>query len=235
MDLKDYFIDVTALPETTAGTVQLLFVGSTYGYILYYASNLISDGAELLLLIPAAAGLVGSVVLPVLGAVPDGCMVLFSGLGPDAQSQLDVGIGTLAGSTIMLLTLPWFLSIVGGRVNIDPFSLLPDYRSPKLTPQDNWDLFSTGVSVSPSVHMEAYVMMLTALTYLLLQLPGLAYLHNTVAEQAEGERMFAYVGAVCCLVFFCGYLYLQYLHCAHPDGRQEQARDEVVRTAIAQK
>jgi hypothetical protein len=39
-----------------------------------------------------------------MGAVPDGAMVLFSGLGPveEAQIQLNVGIGTLAGSTIML-------------------------------------------------------------------------------------------------------------------------------------
>ena len=28
-----------------------------------------------------------------LGAVPDGAIVLFSGMGPDAQSQLSVGIG----------------------------------------------------------------------------------------------------------------------------------------------
>lgn len=33
---------------------------------------MIGDGAELLLLVPSLAGLVGSCVLPVLGAVPDG-------------------------------------------------------------------------------------------------------------------------------------------------------------------
>ena len=32
--------------------------------------------------------------------------MFFSGLGPDAQSQLSVGVGALAGSTIMLLTVP---------------------------------------------------------------------------------------------------------------------------------
>ena len=80
-----YFVEVKDLPQTTEGLVQLLFLGGTYGYILCFASNLISDGSELLLLIPSMAGLIGSVVLPVLGAVPDGCMVLFSGLGPEAQ------------------------------------------------------------------------------------------------------------------------------------------------------
>jgi hypothetical protein len=69
--------------------------------VLFVASNMISDGSELLLLLPSIAGIVGSCVLPVLGAVPDGMIVLFSGMGPDAQKQLDVGVGALAGSTIM--------------------------------------------------------------------------------------------------------------------------------------
>ena len=34
-------------------------------------------------------------------------------------SQLSVGIGALAGSTIMLLTIPWSLSIYFGRVKLD--------------------------------------------------------------------------------------------------------------------
>ena len=57
----------------------------------------------MLLLIPRFAPIVGSVVLPVLGAVPDGAIVLFSGLGDiaTAQKQLSVGVGALAGSTIM--------------------------------------------------------------------------------------------------------------------------------------
>merc|ERR1719163_640115 len=99
-----------------------------YAYVLFQASNLISDGSELLLLVPAVAGLVGSVVLPVLGAVPDGMMVLFSGLGPDAQEQVAVGVGALAGSTIMLLTLPWFIAVYAGRVPLDK-SGAPDYKA----------------------------------------------------------------------------------------------------------
>ena len=80
---------------------------------------MISEGSDLLLLVPSMAGLVGGVVLPLLGAVPDGAMILFSGLGSveEAQETLSVGVGALAGSTIMLLTVPFFLSIMGGRVN----------------------------------------------------------------------------------------------------------------------
>lgn len=118
MGFSDIFIDVSSLPVDGYGFFQVLCVGAVYGYLLMFASNLISDGSELLLLVPSLAGIVGSIVLPVLGAVPDGCIVLFSGIGEDAQENLSVGIGSLAGSTIMLLTVPWFLSIVGGRVNV---------------------------------------------------------------------------------------------------------------------
>lgn len=88
MGFSDFFISVESLPENGYGLVQLLFLGAVYGYCLTYASNLISDGSELLLLVPAWAGLIGSVVLPVLGAVPDGCIVFFSGMGPNAQGKL---------------------------------------------------------------------------------------------------------------------------------------------------
>ena len=49
---------------------------------------MISRGSELLLLVPSMTGIVGSLVLPILGAVPDGALILFSGLGPDAQNQV---------------------------------------------------------------------------------------------------------------------------------------------------
>jgi hypothetical protein len=67
MSLDDLFVDPTELPENVYGFIQLLFLLIAYGYILFVASNFISDGSELLLLVPSVAGLVGSCVLPVLG------------------------------------------------------------------------------------------------------------------------------------------------------------------------
>merc|ERR1719281_143899 len=130
---------------------QIAFHTVMYSLALFEASNLISDGSELLLLVPAVAGVVGSVVLPVLGAVPDGMMVLFSGLGEDAQKEVAVGVGALAGSTIMLLTIPWFLAVLGGRVNTDEKGQCV-YKKPaeaddsweKLSPPGNMSLNGTG-------------------------------------------------------------------------------------------
>ena len=52
--------------------------------------------------------------------MPDGAIVLVSGLGADAQCKVSVGVGTLAGSTIMLLTIPWALSVFLGYRDRDP-------------------------------------------------------------------------------------------------------------------
>lgn len=90
MALDDLFINVSTLPQDGYGFFQLIFLFVVYGYILMNASNLISDGSEFLLLVPSYAGIVGSIVLPILGAVPDGMLILFSGIGSDAQNQLAV-------------------------------------------------------------------------------------------------------------------------------------------------
>ena len=95
--MSQYFIDPDTLPEGHNGDVQVMFLGLVYGFILFTASGWIAEGSELLLLIPSIAGFVGTVVLPFLGAVPDGAIVLFSGIGPDAQEELSVGVGALAG------------------------------------------------------------------------------------------------------------------------------------------
>lgn len=88
MQIFEFFIDVNCLPHTFPGFVQLLSLGGAYSACLMYAAHLIYDGSELLLLIPSLSGLIGSVILPILGAVPDACVVLYSGLRPNAQGLL---------------------------------------------------------------------------------------------------------------------------------------------------
>lgn len=86
--ISSCFIDPNTLEGNTFEQLcQVVFLIAVYGFILLKASQMISGGAELLLLTPYA-GLIGSVVLPVLGAVPDGAIVLFSGMGPDAKEQI---------------------------------------------------------------------------------------------------------------------------------------------------
>lgn len=215
------FIDPKDLPQDGSGLIQVLFLGAVYGFVLFNASNLISDGSELLLLVPAMAGIVGSVVLPVLGAVPDGAIVLFSGMGPDAQEQMSVGVGALAGSTIMLLTIPWALSVYAGRVNLDAQGR-GNYVRPKgagqgwskLTPSGNANLFHTGVVLFDEIPTNAKTMIITSLIYLILQIP--AFQHTGTASRdsqidhdkvAAAQKPFAFVAFLVCMLAFLVYLY----------------------------
>ena len=52
------------------GTMGLHWFFLSYGYILFFASNLISEGSEYLLLVPELAGLVNGILSPPVGCHP---------------------------------------------------------------------------------------------------------------------------------------------------------------------
>ena len=148
-------------------------------------------------------------MLPLLGAVPDGAIMLFSGLGDveEAQETLSVGVGALAGSTIMLLTVPWALSVYYGRVDYDEKEMTPNYkRYPKLTRDENWsDLEITGVVLTPEVNHGAKMMMMTTLPYFLIQVPAF-FLSGDRQTVSSGEKNWAMGGFLLCIVFFIYYM-----------------------------
>ena len=171
------------LSQGAYGFIQLLGLMSGYGYMLMNAATLIGEGAELLLLVPSMATLVGTLVLPVLGAVPDGAIVFFSGLGPTAQEDLAVGMGALAGSTIMLLTIPWFLSIYAGRVDIvgGQCRYKPPAGEKKLTPGRGAS--RSGISADVAVTTSCTLMLITCVPYFIIQVrTGLGCLRTILSH-----------------------------------------------------
>ena len=95
-----------------------LFLLLIYGAILTWGAKQINLGSDKLLEV-FPPGLIGGVLLPVLGALPDATVIFFSVLnasGAEAQDQLNVGMGTLADSNIILLTMPWAIALLVGRV-----------------------------------------------------------------------------------------------------------------------
>lgn len=109
-----------SLPCTTAvlGNVFLVLV---YGYLMLMAAKFMSCGSEILLQI-VGPGLVGGLFLPVLSSIPDAAIILASGLSGSketAQTQVSVGIGLLAGSTVLLLTLLWGSCLIVGKCDLE--------------------------------------------------------------------------------------------------------------------
>lgn len=244
-----------ALPEAlgcgegggAGGLVQVLTLLFVYGAVLYTASGLIAEGSELLLLVPSLRGIVGSIVLPVLGAIPDGCIVFFSGLGDNAQEEIAVGVGALAGSTSMLLTVPWFLSILAGRVNIRPdgsanYSRLHARgRWAKLMPEGNASGSGTGVEPHGMVAISGRIMAITASTYVVIQLVAFSTgnyfaadaTKASTAAAAATEKMPALLCFFVCMVFFIAYLYYQ-LTSTNPEEKafRESRADVAVQKAV---
>lgn len=224
------------IEPSEVGLTGLLWLFLSYGYVLYMASDMISEGSELLLLVPSMAGLVGGVVLPLLGAVPDGAIILFSGLGDinKAQETLSVGVGALAGSTIMLLTIPFALSVYGGRVDlIGPMYDKPNYLGkPKLhTPKAHWiyEFTRTGVGIQDAVQHGGTLMVATLIPYFLIQVPAF-FLHGPQQEIAEGEHWWSLLGLIICLSGLTFYMKLQLR--ISKDGEDRDKRMAVVKKVL---
>ena len=62
------------------------------------------DGAEMMLDLGLPASLIGGIVLPLLGAVPDSAMIIASGVGKSrdqANKEIAVGMGYVMWSTVV--------------------------------------------------------------------------------------------------------------------------------------
>ena len=186
------------------GLAPSLFLNIVYGVGLLQAAQLISDGSELLLEI-LSPGLVGGLLLPVLGAVPDAAVIVASGLGASkeaAQEQVSVGMGTLAGSTVMLLTIAWGGSLWVGRCDLDAFT---GKAIPKTLSHGPYaSLSMTGVTTDEDTRLNAKVMMVSCLLFLIVQVPALF-------GDADDPRL-DLVGGVAALLFLAGYCAFQVLY-----------------------
>jgi len=197
-------------------TIGLLFMTFVYGYILLTAAQQIGEGCELLLTI-FGPGIVGGLVIPILGAIPDGMIILFSGLsgGTKAEmlSKLQIGLGTLAGSTVCLITLPWAGVVFLGWRDLDPVSgkaMSKEVDGVKVPKADNGlTLWYSGVTVSQCTAQSVWAMMATSVCYLIIQIPAAIWLSYPVAKQAEYEHIPALIGLIVSLLALVGYCIYQ--------------------------
>jgi len=181
---------------------SLIFMMGVYGFILMKASEIISDGSEMLLLL-YGPGIIGGLVIPMLGAVPDCAIILISGMGSgtkaEIQHELSVGVGTLVGSTVMLLTIPWAIGVFLGRKEYDEVTKKASGTRSK---NIGYSLTKTCVTVLPQINQISKVMMLSSLSYLIIQIPAFFY-KNTSDGGISEEAPYAIVGV---FVTFSGFV-----------------------------
>jgi Ca2+/Na+ antiporter len=217
-------------PEaSTMDFPSLLFMMVVYGYILMKGSQLIGDGSEMLLLM-YGPGIIGGLLIPILGAIPDCAVILVSGLGggkkEEIQHELSVGVGTLVGSTVMLLTLPWAIGVYLGRRDLDAKTgqvVQPSHGGAKVT---HFSFKTNGVSILEEIPGTAKIMILSSLIYLIIQIPAFIY-KNTSDAGAKEEAPFALAGLI---IAFCGFsLYCYFQYASAQRGEITKLQQEALR------
>uniref|UniRef100_A0A6B2L1M2 Sodium/calcium exchanger membrane region domain-containing protein n=1 Tax=Arcella intermedia TaxID=1963864 RepID=A0A6B2L1M2_9EUKA len=195
-----------SLYPSTNSLGSMLIMILFYGAILGFGAKIIADGSELLLeIFPNWSTLIGGLLLPVLGALPDSTMIVFSGAFgsvEEAQTQVSVGVGTLAGSTIMLLTIPWSASLIAARTDI----INNKAKDRKLTKSLWGGLFTTGASVDKDTMKNAKIALFTSLSFLIVQIVAFVYLGDPTGNTAKRiEGYVSLAGFVLCMVLFVAY------------------------------
>lgn len=185
------------MPCTTT-TVGNLFLILVYGYLMFLAATYLSSGSELLLEL-LGPGLVGGLLLPILGALPDAMLILVSGLSGStetAQSQVSVGMGLLAGSTVMLLTIIWGTCVIVGKCDLQD-SVAKDSQDTK-----GFSLTGSGVSTDIWTSYAAIIMVISVIPFIIVQLPQV--LHSTSAR-----RLAVLIGLIVSLILLITYCLYQ--------------------------
>ncbi|GJN06417.1 hypothetical protein PR202_ga24146 [Eleusine coracana subsp. coracana] len=162
------------LPCTTT-VFGNLFLVLAYGFLMFKAATYLSAGSELLLEI-MGPGLVGGLLLPILGALPDALLVLVSGLSGSketAQSQVLIGMGLLAGSTVFLLTLLWGTCVVVGKCDLGPNGAAVDLQNDK-----GFSLTGTGITTDVQTSYAARIMAISVIPFIIAQFPVMLKSHH---------------------------------------------------------
>ncbi|XP_062189983.1 sodium/calcium exchanger NCL1-like [Phragmites australis] len=186
------------LPCTTT-VLGNLFLVLTYGFLMYKAATYLSAGSELLLEI-MGPGLVGGLLLPILGALPDALLVLVSGLSGSretAQSQVLIGMGLLAGSTVFLLTLLWGSCVIVGKCDLGPNSVAVDSQDTK-----GFSLTGTGISTDVQTSYAARIMGLSVIPFIVAQFPKMLKTHH-------GQRLAILLALILSFLFVLSYCLYQ--------------------------
>lgn len=187
------------LPCSTSigGNIFLMLV---YGTMLLVAAKLISDGSELLLQV-LDPGIIGGLLLPILGSFPDALLIVVSGVGgtqAEAQEQVLVGMGVLAGSTIMLLTIAWSGSLFCGRCDLTG----PHGTAKERTLTRGWSPTETGVTTDEQTRLGAWIMIASILPYVVVQIP---ILDNQIKSQGRWAALIGCAVSVAGLIAYCVY------------------------------
>ncbi|KAL8468161.1 hypothetical protein ACS0TY_031414 [Phlomoides rotata] len=145
----------------------LLFLIVVYEILLSLGGKYVGMGSELFFAI-TGPGIVGGSLFQFLGTIPQIVLVLVSALSGSveaAQQRATLGMGLVAGTTVMLLTLIWGASIVLGSYDLSEGTIIDTSGT-----QKERTLKGVGVVTDVETSYTARIMAITLIPFLIILL-----------------------------------------------------------------
>ncbi|KAL8189241.1 hypothetical protein R6Q57_028807 [Mikania cordata] len=162
--------------ETFLGHLFLIVV---YEYLLYHGESYLASGGKRIFKI-LGPGIFGASAFHVIGFLPESLILLVSGLSNTkdvAQEYVLTGVGLLAGSTILLLTLVWGTCVIIGsqKFDADSSSSSGSSMNPLQNPFEKILslLIDSGVTTDEETSWAAKIMIISVFPFILLLIPEL--------------------------------------------------------------
>ncbi|KAL3652602.1 hypothetical protein CASFOL_002283 [Castilleja foliolosa] len=191
--------------ETVAGHLFLIIV---YEYLLFHAESYVDSGGKRVFKI-LGPGVFGASAFQVIGSLPEALILLASGLSSNdetAQECVLTGVGLLAGSSILLLTLIWGTCVILGTQNFSShlnstLSKNKNYNSLERLLLSLWPGY--GVVTASFTSQTSRLMLLSVVPLAMIQVPAILSLSYA------GQRNFLLITLAVSIMFLMCYFFYQ--------------------------
>ncbi|XP_058221559.1 sodium/calcium exchanger NCL1-like [Rhododendron vialii] len=189
-----------------------LFLIVVYEYLLFHGESYVASGGERIFKI-LGPGIFGASAFQVIGSLPEALILLASGLlnsKETAQEYVYTGVGLLAGSTILLLTVLWGTCVIVASTNFsnDQNSDPSVNSSPGHNPFWRFLSFLTDYGITADVESletsyMARIMLISVIPLIIIQIPTV--FHFSSSE----ERILIIITLVISVSFLLSYFVYQ--------------------------
>ncbi|KAL2331384.1 hypothetical protein Fmac_018965 [Flemingia macrophylla] len=176
---EDYCKQMYGFLPCSNNIVGHLFLILVYEYLLFHGESYLAAGGEQIFKI-LGPGVFGASAFDVLGALPESLILLVTGLSSDkesAQESASTGVGLLAGSSILLLTVVWGTCVIIGKQKLknDSNSVASDSSNGGIKES----LTGYGITMDADTRQMARIMVFSVIPLLIMQIPNLFHLSST--------------------------------------------------------
>ncbi|KAL1537816.1 sodium/calcium exchanger NCL2-like [Salvia divinorum] len=176
----------------------LLFLVVVFEILLTFAGRYVGMGSEIFFR-TIGPGIIGGSLFQFLGTIPQIVMILatvLSGSKEAAQQRATLGMGLVAGSTVMTLTLIWGVAVVLASYDLSSAPTIDKSGTQKTTPEGH------GVVTDVETSYTARIMLIPLIPFLILLLAA-AFSSSSV------KRVFLLIALIVSVMLLFGFILYQ--------------------------